>query len=473
MIALYKRVSTLEQSENGHSLAEQEERMTKFADAMGWKIFKVYTDAGFSGANTERPALQQLIKDVKNGKVDRVLVYKLDRLSRSQKDTLMLIEDIFLKNGCDFVSMSENFDTSNAFGRAMIGILAVFAQLEREQIKERMSMGKDARAKLGKWNGSMHLPIGYEYIDGELVTNESEKEQVIQIFHQYAQGKSPYDIANDFNELGLSTKYGKWNGNTIRNIISKRTYLGELYFRGKWHDGTHEAFIDEELWEKANAIRLLKSEQARKNNMRQGKASSYLAGFLVCGCCGGKYAKNRQYATHKGVKYVYEYYSCNSRTKKRPYYTGKACNNKHWKMQELDALIFGEIAKLTTDCSQINSANENDLSLQNALKKEKNKVEEQLSKLMDLYSVGGIPLDALQERIHGLNDKKIALEKKLAELEEEKKNKLTVNETMSLVNSFADVLKVGNYDEIRNLLGALIDKIIINNDDVEIHWRFE
>ncbi|WP_239828203.1 recombinase family protein, partial [Streptococcus pneumoniae] len=98
-----------------------------------WNVYKVYTDGGFSGSNTDRPALESLIKDAKKRKFDTVLVYKLDRLSRSQKDTLHLIEDVFIKNGIEFLSLQENFDTSTPFGKAMIGLLSVFAQLEREQ----------------------------------------------------------------------------------------------------------------------------------------------------------------------------------------------------------------------------------------------------------------------------------------------------------------------------------------------------
>ena len=109
---------------------------------------------------------------------DKVVVYKLDRLSRSQRDTLTLLEEIFNANSVDFVSMSENFDTSTPFGRATIGILAVFAQLEREQIKERMSMGRDARAKSGGWMGSYHIPIGYDYLDGKLQINPYEAMQI-------------------------------------------------------------------------------------------------------------------------------------------------------------------------------------------------------------------------------------------------------------------------------------------------------
>ena len=141
-VAIYIRVSTQEQAQEGYSVEQQTERLTAYCKAKDWPIVDIYIDPGFSGANIQRPALQRLFSDIKAGKVDCVLVYKLDRLSRSQKDTLYMIEDVFLAKSVDFVSMQENFDTSTPFGRAMIGILSVFAQLEREQIKERMSMGR-------------------------------------------------------------------------------------------------------------------------------------------------------------------------------------------------------------------------------------------------------------------------------------------------------------------------------------------
>lgn len=118
-VACYVRVSTREQAEKGYSVSEQQERLKAYCLAKDWVVAQVITDPGFSGAKLERPGMQQLISLVQTKKCDAVLVWKLDRLSRSQKDTLYLIEDVFLKNGCAFVSMNENFDTSTAFGRAM------------------------------------------------------------------------------------------------------------------------------------------------------------------------------------------------------------------------------------------------------------------------------------------------------------------------------------------------------------------
>ena len=134
-VAIYVRVSTTSQAEEGYSIEEQKDKLEAYCKIKDWSVYKVYTDGGFSGSNTNRPAIEQLIKDAQKKKFDTVLVYKLDRLSRSQKDTLYLIEEVFIKNGIEFLSLQENFDTSTPFGKAMIGLLAVFAQLEREQIK--------------------------------------------------------------------------------------------------------------------------------------------------------------------------------------------------------------------------------------------------------------------------------------------------------------------------------------------------
>lgn len=183
---LYIRVSTLEQAQEGYSIGAQKERLIAFCKAHDWAIADIYVDGGYTGANLDRPGMQKLISEI--GKMDVVLVYKLDRLSRSQKDTLYLIEEVFLPNNVDFVSMNESFDTSTPFGRAMIGILSVFAQLEREQIKERTQMGRIARAKQGLYHGGGCMPIGYDYKDGKLVVNEYEAIQIKKIFEWYIGG---------------------------------------------------------------------------------------------------------------------------------------------------------------------------------------------------------------------------------------------------------------------------------------------
>ena len=464
-IALYPRVSTAEQAAEGYSIQEQIDRMTKYCDAMGWRVHHVYTDAGYSGSNMDRPALKQLIHDVKAGNVTKVLVYKLDRLSRSQKDTLLLIEDVFLKNNVDFVSMNENFDTATPFGRAMVGVLAVFAQLEREQIRERMSMGKDARAKEGKYTaGGWRFPIGYDYVDGQLVVNEFEKLQVVRAFEMCADGIGASTIATSFNKAGLRHKYGEWLPQTVRTMLRKRTYLGYVQWKGEWYKGKHDALVSEELFNSVQRVLDNRKEEHEAFNRRIGRATSYLGGYLVCGCCGAKYAKTR----HRSK----QLYVCNSRSKSCKYLVKDPdCKNKNWSMEELDNLIFDQIRKLTIDPSYTKAAKKREDGLV-TIREEIRKLDDQLSRLMDLYTIGEIPFAAVQERVQKISDQKHRLEIEAENLAAKARQEDDGEDYALLVKSFSDALRAADFDEIRSIIGGLIDFIELNGDDVTIHWKF-
>ena len=469
-VALYPRVSTQEQAKEGYSIGEQIDRLNKYCDAMGWTVVKTYTDAGFSGATMDRPALNQMIRDIKKGKIDKVVVYKLDRLSRSQKDTLYLIEDVFLANGTEFVSMSENFDTSTPFGRAIIGILAVFAQLEREQIKERMMMGKEARAKEGKFGGSWTVPIGYDYIPEKdaLVVNDYERMQVLQLFDMFLGGMSIKKIEKELNDAGFTHKHGTWHNKTMRNVLRSKTYLGYIKYRGEWYKGSHDAIISESTHERA--VKLLdKRKEAYEQNRREGKVQSYLGGLLHCKCCGGKYSK----VISGQNKYMY--YSCYSRHKRTPHLIKDPnCRNKNWRMEKLDELVFNEIRQLGTDPRYYDKIKEEkaDDTRPQVIEAEIEKLDNQISKLMDFYMLGNMPLDMVEKKVHEINDHKEMLEHELEQIQAELKKALSREQVMEAVSSFGDVFETGDFQEIRTVLMSLIDYIIIDNDLVDIHWKF-
>ena len=468
-VALYPRVSTQEQALNGHSIDEQIDRMKKYCESMDWTVYHIYTDAGFSGANTKRPALQKMIKDIKRGKIDKVLVYKLDRLSRSQKDTLILIEDEFLANGCDFVSMSENFNTSTAFGKAMLGILAVFAELEKSQIKERMSIGREGRAKKGKFHGSGISPIGYDYIDGQLLVNEFEAMQVKKIFDLYLAGKSIYKIRDELNDAGLIHKYGQWTQTTVDDVLKKQVYLGKIIHNEKVFDGEHDAIIDQDIFDKATEMRKHRSEEHAKKCMRRGKVTSYLGGYLYCGKCGAKMTKIKR----KCRGYVYDKYQCYSRWKGNPVLIKDPnCMNKIWNMKDLDSIVFNEIKKLAVDSSYLNEIISSNDDQKEIIEKEIEKLDEQISRVMDLYTIGQFPMDVLQSKVKSLNDQKEKLEDELEKILDEEKARISHEQTLDLIRSFSDVLDRGDFDEIRALIGALIDKIEVDDDNSTIRWNF-
>ena len=477
-VGLYLRVSTQDQADEGYSIGEQQERLQNYCKAMRWNIHKIYIDPGYTGSNMDRPGLQAVIRDVEDGKIKKVVVYKLDRLSRSQLDTLYLIEKVFLANGADFVSMTENFDTSTPFGRAMIGILAVFAQLEREKIKERMAMGKEARAKEGRWHGGATQPIGYGYNTqtDELVVNDYEIMQVRELYELFLGGMPLRTIEKLFLEKGYTHKHGVWHPWTMRRVLRSKLYVGYIKHRNEHYPGLHVATIDEEQHKKAVALLDNRLEQFKAMGLKPGKQSTYLGGLLRCTHCGGKYTKTLNSRYREGKPKVY-WYSCYSRAKKsQKMIKDPNCKNKNWHMIELDELVFNEIRKLATHPEEIHKAidaknkrlaTDDKIAI---IKKQIDSIDDQISRFMDLYGIGKFTIDQVSAKVDPLNDQKIALERELYDLTNTAE--LTVEETLTIVESFGDILDRNDFNEIRLTVETLIDHIDLDNDDVTIHWKF-
>ncbi|HFM9557964.1 TPA: recombinase family protein, partial [Streptococcus pneumoniae] len=286
-VAIYVRVSTTNQVEEGYSIDEQKDKLSSYCDIKDWNVYKVYTDGGFSGSNTDRPALESLIKDAKKRKFDTVLVYKLDRLSRSQKDTLHLIEDVFIKNGIEFLSLQENFDTSTPFGKAMIGLLSVFAQLEREQIKERMQLGKIGRAKAGKSMMWAKTSYGYDYHreTGTITINPAQALAIKFIFESYLRGRSITKLRDDLNEK--YPKHVPWSYRAVRTILDNPVYCGFNQYKGEIYPGNHESIISKEEYDKTQSELKIRQRTAAENvNPRPFQAKYILSGIAQCGYCG-------------------------------------------------------------------------------------------------------------------------------------------------------------------------------------------
>lgn len=477
-VGLYVRVSTQEQAKEGYSLEEQTERLKKYCEAMGWDIYRIYTDGGYSGGNTDRPALQEMIKDIKDNKFEKVVVYKLDRLSRSQLDTLFLIEKVFLANNTDFVSMSENFDTSTPFGRAMIGILAVFAQLEREQIKERMSMGKEARAKEGKWNGGSTEPIGYDYdpITDLFIINDYEAMQIKELTELFLNGTPLRTIETMFHDKGYTQKHGTWTPKTMRRVLRNKTYLGYIHYKGEYYKADHTPILDEETFNKVNRLLDQRAEHYKNTGVKAGAQTTFLGGLLLCKQCGGKYHKTTYPTRNKTYTY---WYTCYSRSKKvRAMVKDENCKNKNWKMDELNKLVFDEIRKLAVNIDYIKEIQDakketriDDPNKIDILEKQIKEIDDQISRFMDLYGIGKFTIEQVSSKIDPLNETRKSLQRELDSLNASL-GKITAEETFEIASSFEEVLNDGDFDEIRTLIESLIYYIEIDNDDVYIHWKF-
>lgn len=446
-VACYVRVSTREQSEHGYSIPEQTDRLRSYCKAMGWKVVKVYTDGGYSGATTDRPALTDLVEASKSRLIDAVVVYKLDRLSRSQKDTLALIEG-FLDNDVAFISMTESFDTSTPFGRATVGILSCFAQLERENIKERTSLGKEARAKEGKYHGGGHPPLGYDYINDQLVIHEYEAMQIRLMHELFQQGHSFTGIERIMKDKGYHPRNSTWYPYNIRKALLNPLYTGRIKYKGELIDGLHEAIIDDITYNKTLTIH---SQQVKRNVKHMGK--SLLGGLVFCARCGSYYTiKNTSRNSRE-----YRYYACNSRCKKNhDHITDASCKNDIWKAAELEELVLNEVKKLKVEDVEPPKKKDNSKTIEKELKK----IDGQISRLVDLYSVEGISFDVLNRKIADLEEQKL----KLAVKEEPPKG--------HLVKDLREALECGSEDQIRTIVKALIDRIELDGEDVTIFWSF-
>lgn len=448
--ACYVRVSTENQIEN-YSIDEQISRLKAYCQAKDYVLVKIYTDGGWSGGNINRPALQQLLKDIQSGGIDSVVVYKLDRLSRSQKDTLNLIEDSFLAYNVDFVSVNENFDTSTPLGRAMIGILSVFAQLEKDQITERFTMGRIGRAKKGYFHGGTP-PVGYDYIDGLLIVNDYEALQVNELYTRFAKG---YPLHNCWRYMqeNYTTKYGAWSSEVlVRNVLKNRVYLGEVTYNGIHYKGIHEPIISEELY--LNVQNVFENSKRNAPSFRRSpfKASTLLSGLIYCGNCGA-----RCHGEHGN-------YSCYSRTKGDPkYIIDPTCKNKKWKISDLDNLVIDFIAKLNFE--ELNEENITHKAPKKNYAKRLSEIDQQISKLIDLYQIGSIPIDAISKKIDALSVEKNTLE--TAAIENNTPN-VSIKEKLEFKNRFLSLIDMGSLEEKRACLANLIEKIIIKDDDIEI-----
>ncbi len=349
-VALYVRVSTREQAEEGYSVGAQLEKMKLFCESKDWTIVDEYVDGGFSGSNLNRPAMHKLIMDVTSDKMDMVLVYKLDRLSRSQKDTLYLIEEIFNANGVDFTSMQENFDTSTPLGMAMVGILSVFAQLERSQIAERMMMGKDAKVKDGFYLGHARAPIGYDYdaSTGMLIPNEYEAAQVREIFRMFTEENLPILAIQRYMNQNYSTRYGNYSvDSTIRKILSNPVYTGRFSYKGEIYESTHEPIIDDDTFEKAGELLNIRKESLNQLSAVPFARTTLLSGLIWCGRCGARFGGDTRTYGKDDETYKRKIYCCYTRKKNPRMMTAKSCKMRFVDRDEIEEYVWKSVLSVS------------------------------------------------------------------------------------------------------------------------------
>lgn len=256
--ALYLRASTIKQSEEGYSLEYQRDKLVSYASLKDWEVKREYVDAGESGRTTKRPAFNRMVEDAKSRLFDTVLVYKLDRFSRSLQDLLNVI-NILEKHSVSVWSVTQSYDDSTPEGRLMRNMLGSFAQFESEMIGARVKDGMARRAREGDWNTAP--PYGYRMEDGLRVI-EHEKNTIIEIYDWYRRGWTMQRIADQLNDWHRDTKRGgRWNPNTVRRILMNPIYIGYMRYGEELIETQYPNIIPEDTFNKVQRIRMQRSRK--------------------------------------------------------------------------------------------------------------------------------------------------------------------------------------------------------------------
>jgi len=304
--------------------------------ANGWVCLpEHYDDGGFTGGNMDRPALQRLLADAANGLIDIVVVYKLDRLSRSICDFAELSRK-FDKWDVAFVSVTQEINTHTSAGRMMLNILITFAQFEREVITERVRDKMAASRKKGKWVGGC-CPLGYRVENKKLMVAAEEADTVRRIFKRFLEIQSPKSIANELNRDGIWTKTGKiWTTLQVYYVLNNHHYIGEVRYKGEIYQGEQEAIVDRETWDLCHQF--LNSNMPKRDNTRNPEYAAPLRGILRCGHCNGAMTPVRS----KRWGREHHYYRCTVDSKRAV----PICPIKSVVAGEIEQIVLAELKKI-------------------------------------------------------------------------------------------------------------------------------
>ena len=248
--ALYVRVSTEEQAKEGFSLDAQTERLEAYCRFKEWAISDIYREEGYSGRNTERPEYKRMLEDHENW--DVLLVLKMDRIHRNSVNFTLMMDELRRK-GKEFNSVQEKFDTVTPMGRFAMDIVQRIAQLESEQIGDRVKMGMTRKAQFGTGNMGSGHPFGYVYERGTLTVVEYEAEVVRDVYAMYSEGMSLRSIADTLNNSLIQPKKGgRWSHQSVSKILHNPIYAGYIRWDGIVRSGEHKAIIGQEIYESIN-----------------------------------------------------------------------------------------------------------------------------------------------------------------------------------------------------------------------------
>lgn len=474
-VAIYVRVSTKEQAEEGYSIDEQIDLLTNYCNAQRWKIYDTYIDAGISGGTLDRPNLERLTRDAHRKRFDVLIVYDLKRLGRSQRNNIAFIEDVLEKNDIKFVSLTENFDTSTPVGKAVFGMLSSIAQLDRDTITQRLMMGKVGRAKSGKPMMFTNVSFGYTYSPAtqELSINQAEAIIVRRIFDEYMTGMSLLQLMKFLNENNILRNGKKWNYQGLKRILRNPVYIGKIRYNGIEYPGLHKPIIDETVFYKVQKeLDARQYEMKQKGKNRQFKAKYMLSGTGKCGYCGAPLRIKTGNKRLDGTRTMA--YQCFNRYPKKNsvtvYNNNEKCNSKYYDKNSLEDNVLAEIRKLQLNPNLIDTMFRKTTIVDTLeITKQIKVLENKINRLNKLYLNDLISLEQLKKDAHGYKEQIASLETEL-DKEDKNKEKQQNKEYFKQTIGTKDITTLP-YEKQVFIAKALIDKVLVKKGSIKILWK--
>jgi site-specific DNA recombinase len=449
--ALYTRVSSRNQLDNDYSsLQTQRERLEAYCRSQdNYTIYRVYEDGAYSAENIDRPALKQMLADVRAGKINCVLAYKIDRLTRSVKDFHVLME-IFDRHNVKFVSITQSLDTQHPMGRLLRNILLDFAQFEREMTADRTRDKMHQRAEKGMWNGG-NVPYGYRNENKRLVRNEEEAQRVQFIFEWFAQSPSLAGLRAELHRRGWFNRAGhQWIVTALDCILRNSTYIGKIGFNDLSFAGLHEPIISEALFQKVQTL-----HRERGHVTTAIKRPFLLKGLLHCSDCGSAMTPHYVQKRRKdGSVNRIPYYRC-TRTLK---VNNGVCRIKHLNADKTEATVVENLYNLSHNEAGLKATIQglnHDLKQKveplereaAQIKRRLAEIETEINRFVQALGKGTIAIERLEKEMKQRESDQKALRTRLDDLQQK------INEDAAYEYNSETVLN--NLAEFRNTFEAL------------------
>lgn len=488
LVGGYIRVSTERQVE-GYSIEGQITQIEQYCQFNGYELVYIYADRGISGKSMNRPELQRMLNDAKNGKLDCVMVYKTNRLARNTSDLLTIVEELHRQN-VEFFSLSERMEVKNSTGKLMLQILASFSEFERNTILENIYNGQHQRALKGYYQGN--LPLGYNNIPDnkkELMINQHEANIVKYIFESYAKGHGYRKIANALNHKGYVTKKGNpFSINSITYILVNPFYIGKIQFAKykDWNekrrkglndkpiiaDGKHPPIISQELWDKVQS----RKKQVSQKPQVHGKGTNLLTGIIHCPQCGAPMAASNTTNTLKdGTKKRIRYYSCSNFRNKG----SKVCSANSVRADVIEKYVMDQILEIVKSdkvlkqvVERVNQDNQVDVAALNhdiAYKQQQfDEVNIKLKNLVQTIEDNPDLTSALKPTIHQYETKLNDITNQMNQLKQQQnqeKPSYDTKQIAALLQRIFQNIESMDKSQLKALYLTVIDRIDIRKDE--------